>query len=157
MSAVVTVCGQSFTVGAKVGVMTHGAFVSITHDAGKIVFVGAQRSIAVYTMVALQALRNIGDNFKQWDEAMPWMFDRSRLDTSGAVIPVRAVHTFMAHAMDGLFHRLETCMDVVWIKDTLSQLSQNAKWRILRPGAQRLVANVSSVVFLEAGSRLWPG
>ena len=101
-----TVCRQSLTVGAKVGIMAHSAFVSITHNAGWVAFIEAQRSVAVYTIVALQALRSIWDNLKEWDEAMPWMFDRGRLDASGAVIPVRTVHTFMAHTVDGLFQQI---------------------------------------------------
>lgn len=117
MSAVVAVRRQGLTAGAKVGIMAHSALVSITHNARLAIFALAQRSIAVYAKVALRALNTIGDGLIKRDEAMPWMFVTSILDTSGAVIPVGAAHTFMAHAVDGLFAKLGTCVNVsrdVW-------------------------------------------
>lgn len=157
MGTVVAVSWQSLTVRAKVGIMAHSALVSITNNARLAVFTIAQRSIAKNTVVALRAKSRISDRLKNWNEAMPRMFVTSRLDTGGAVIPVRTVHTFMTHAVDVLCHKLGTCMNVFWEKDTLSQPSQSAKWRMLRPGAQRLVAIVSRVVFFETGSRVWLG
>lgn len=112
MSTVVAVSRQSLTVGTEVCIMTHSALISITHDAGLVAFASAQRSIAVYTKVALQALEAIWDRLKKWDKAMPRMLVASRLDAGGAVIPVRTVHAFMAHAVDGLCHKLGICLKV---------------------------------------------
>lgn len=97
---------QCLAVGAKVGIMAHSTLVSIADNAGLAVFTFAQRSIAVHTEVALRAKRTIWYRLIKWDEAMPWMLVTSRLDTRGTVIPVRTVHAFMAHAVDGLCHIL---------------------------------------------------
>ncbi len=111
MGPVVLVGRASFAVGAEVGVIAHGALVTVTHDVGDegaLGSRGAQRTVAADAVVdgsADVAGLHVGGILQvlvDGHEAVVGV-DESRIgDAVGAVVPVRAVQALVADANDSV-------------------------------------------------------
>jgi len=103
MRVVMLVCWERLAVGAEVGVMTHGAFVTNTLDILQDIPVLAERAIAVDTVVAGARAPGLGQGLINGHEAVSRV---GRLDVNDAfstVIPIGAVQALVACPIDELF------------------------------------------------------
>jgi hypothetical protein len=102
MSVVVLVGWECLAVCTKVRVVTHSTLVANTLDVRQLVFVLAQRAIAVDAVMAGTTTMWLLQRIIDWHEAVPRMSSLRVLDAVGTVIPVRADQAFMADTVDKL-------------------------------------------------------
>ena len=93
---------QSLAIGTEISVVADSTFVAIATNIAMIQLRFAQRAIAVNTVVHLARGRRVGKRFVHGNEAVSRVSMRRSLNTCRTVIPVRAVHAFMAYTVDVL-------------------------------------------------------
>jgi hypothetical protein len=98
----VLVDGTSLASGAKVGIVAHGTLVPVPDDVGSSIFGIADRSIAINTVMFVSASRWGINRFINRDEAVSRVYEASIRNAIRAVIPIGAVETLVANAIDRL-------------------------------------------------------
>ena len=74
-----------------------------------------------------------------------------------AVVPVGAIEALVTNAVNVLDRSVHFQDNGTRIEQTLSQPSQIAQWRSLRPGGKKSVAILFNTVAPEAGAKPWLG
>lgn len=98
VSAIVRKLGQSLATSAKVRIVAYGTFV--TNSGNICIFLDAKRTIAKDSTMVLLNTRFLRDRLVEWNKTMAWMILVCHFDALRAIVPVRAVHTFMTNAID---------------------------------------------------------
>ncbi len=102
MSTIVAIDWNSLAIGTEIGVMAHSALVAVANNVGLVDLALAERTVTEDAVVLLVAARRWCHDFIDWNETVPWVDMASTLDASGAKVPIRTVHAFMANAIDVL-------------------------------------------------------
>lgn len=92
---------QSLAVGAEIGVVADSTLVAVTDDIRPLVL--AKRTIAEDGVVSLGAHWWIRNCLVDRNKAVSWVDVASTLHTSGAIIPVRAVHALVTYPINVLY------------------------------------------------------
>ncbi len=74
--------GDRFTIRTEVGIMTYGAFVTISNDVSPNGLALAEQTVTVNAMMFLAMARRWSDDLIDWDKAMSWVNLACTLDAS---------------------------------------------------------------------------
>jgi hypothetical protein len=96
MGAVMLVVWICLALVTEVCVMADGTL--ITHALNVVVFVLAERSVAVDTNVTSTVWAGHRNGIEDWGEAVEWVDEAGILDAFGAVIPIWAVEALVTNA-----------------------------------------------------------
>lgn len=102
MSVVVLIAWMSLAVLAKVGVVADSALVAGAFNVRQVLFVLAERTVAVDAVVAITAVERLSKRLIDRDEAVARMNELGILDAVGAIIPVWAVQALVTNTVDKL-------------------------------------------------------
>ena len=97
---VVNKLGKSLAIGAEISVMADGTLEAISSNVRFLVL--AERTIAEDSDVVLVTTSFCRDWLVKRHEAVAWVVFVRFLDAGSAIIPVRAIHALMTHAVDVL-------------------------------------------------------
>lgn len=100
VSGVVVAGWECFTIGAEISVVADCALVAVPTNESLRTFGNAQGTVTVYAIMELCSKRWVRNGFVEGHKSMSRVSGRGRFQAARAIVPVRAVHAFVADTVD---------------------------------------------------------